>query len=381
VKNSARFTAAVAISLAAGLSLATPSADAAHAAPRAAEASAHAVFVATDGVAGNYIVAYQREAGGSLTLKHKYPTGGSGGALSGAVVDHTASEGALTYDRVHHLLLAVNAGSDNVSIFAVEGTSLRLLQVVNSGGTFPVSVTTHGRTVYVLNARQGGSVQGYVIDDRRLHRVPSWNRPLGLDATATPEFTNTPGQVGFTPSGHQLIVTTKANTNSIDVFRVAASGRVSDSPVVTTKDGSVPFGFTFDRAGHLAVTETGIGSLTTYSVHANGSLSQLSSQPTGQMATCWVTRADAFLYASNAGSASESGFSSAHDGTVSLLGQTTTDAGTVDADANPDGAYLYVQTGAEGNVDGFKVHADGSLTAVGSVTVPDAVGGEGIVAR
>jgi hypothetical protein len=66
---------------------------------------------------------------------------------------------------------------------------------------------------------------------------------------------------------------------------------------------------------------------------------------------------------------------------VSLLGQTTTDAGTVDADANPDGAYLYVQTGAEGNVDGFKVHADGSLTSVGSVTVPDAVGGEGIVAR
>ena len=62
-------------------------------------------------------------------------------------------------------------------------------------------------------------------------------------------------------------------------------------------------------------------------------------------------------------------------------GQTTTDTnGTVDADATPDGAYLYVQTGAAGIVDGFKIHENGSLTSVGSVTVPNAVGGEGIVA-
>ncbi len=73
-------------------------------------------------------------------------------------------------------------------------------------------------------------------------------------------------------------------------------------------------------------------------------------------------------------------FSTTRDGTVSLLGQTTTDAGTVDADATPDGAYLYVQTGAAGIVDGFKIHENGSLTSVGSVTVPNAVGGEGIVA-
>lgn len=31
-------------------------------------------------------------------------------------------------------------------------------------------------------------------------------------------------------------------------------------------------------------------------------------------------------------------------------------------------------------VDGFRVHGNGSLTPVGSVTVPDGIGGEGIVA-
>jgi hypothetical protein len=37
-----------------------------------------------------------------------------------------------------------------------------------------------------------------------------------------------------------------------------------------------------------------------------------------------------------------------------------------------------VQGGAAGVVDEFAVHADGSLTQIGSVTVPGAVAGEGI---
>jgi hypothetical protein len=39
-----------------------------------------------------------------------------------------------------------------------------------------------------------------------------------------------------------------------------------------------------------------------------------------------------------------------------------------------------VQTGGNGVVDGFKVQVDGRLIPEGSVTVPGAVGGEGIVA-
>ena len=62
------------------------------------------------------------------------------------------------------------------------------------------------------------------------------------------------------------------------------------------------------------------------------------------------------------------------------LGDTSTDAGTVDADATADGHFLYVQTGATGGIDGFRIARDGALTAVGSVLVPDAAGAEGIVA-
>jgi 6-phosphogluconolactonase (cycloisomerase 2 family) len=378
MKKAVRATLAVAAAATAGLALTAPTASA-ETANRTSHERSHPVFVETDNASGNQVIAYRRASDGSLSLRHAYNTGGLGGALDGAAVDFTASQGALAYDAAHHTLLAVNAGSDDVSVFAVNGTSLRLLQVVDSGGSFPVSVTTHGRYAYVLNARDGGSVQGYVIANRRLHEVGGWNRPLGLDPGATPEFTHTPGQVGFSPSGRQLIVTTKANTNAIDVFGVS-NGRVSDSAVANVKDGSVPFGFTFDHAGHLAVTETGTNSVTTYALHNNGTVTQLSSVATGQAATCWVIDAGRFLFASNAGSASESGLTTAADGTVTLLGQTATSGGTVDADATPDGRWLYVQGGAAGTVDAYRVNGNGSLTAVGTVTVPNAVGGEGIIA-
>ena len=87
-----------------------------------------------------------------------------------------------------------------------------------------------------------------------------------------------------------------------------------------------------------------------------------------------------FLFASNAGSADVSGFTSAAGGQLTLLGATGTDAGTVDASAAAGGRFLYVQTGGAGIVDEFSVGAGGSLTPIGSVAVPGAAGGEGIVA-
>jgi len=62
------------------------------------------------------------------------------------------------------------------------------------------------------------------------------------------------------------------------------------------------------------------------------------------------------------------------------ISTTSTDPGTVDAAISGDGQYLYAQTGGNGIVDEFHINFDGSLTEVGSVTVPNAVGGEGIAA-
>ena len=171
----------------------------------------HVVFVQTDNTAGNQVVAYDRADNGTLTLKHTYATGGLGGVLNGSAVDHLASQGSLTYDPRNNLLYAVNAGSNTVSVFSVRGDQLTLRQVVSSGGSFPVSVAVHGNLVYVLNAENGGTVQGYAVVFGHLLPLPGPDRPWASNPAATPQFTNTPGQVAFSPDGSQLIVTTKAN--------------------------------------------------------------------------------------------------------------------------------------------------------------------------
>ncbi len=324
------------------------------------------------------MVAYDRADDGTLTQAGTYPTGGNGGVLTGSVVDHLASQASLTYDDQHSLLFAVNAGSNTVSVFSVNGDRLALRQVVPSYGEFPVSVAVHDDLVYVLNARAGGSVQGYGIFGGHLFPLGS-NRALGLNAAATPEFVNTPGQVAFSPDGSQLIVTTKANGSSIDVFRVGFFGTLSTA-VVNAEPGTVPFAVTFDGSGNLVVTEAGTNAVATFALHHDGTITLLHAVPTNQAATCWIVGANGQFYSSNAGSASLTRVQSGPGGALTVLGNTGTDPGSVDAAISAHSHYLYVQTGANGIVDEFRINGDGSLSPIGSITVANSVGGEGIVA-
>ncbi|MCX4744264.1 lactonase family protein [Kitasatospora sp. NBC_01287] len=384
-----RLAAATATVLAA-VAVCAPSTSAAASTSAASPADAghptgghHAVFVQTDNPAGNQVIAYHRGDDGLLTRAGDYDTGGLGGVLDGSVVDHLASQGSLTYDARHGLLYAVNAGSDSVTVFAVDGDRLERRQTVGSGGRFPVSVAVHDDVVYVLNALDGGSVQGFRVREGRLERQDGWNRCLGLDPDAVPQFTNTPGQVGFTADGSRLVVTTKANGNSLAVFRLDREGAPAQAPVVTVLPGAVPFAFVPNGRDGLFVTQAGPNALSTIAIRPDGSAEQQAFAATGQAATCWVVAVDGLLYTSNAGSATVSGFRPGDGGRqLTALGNTPTDPGTVDAAASVTeaGRYLYVQTGGNGIVDEFAVGREGSLTAIGSVTVPDAVGGEGIVA-
>jgi hypothetical protein len=382
MKVLARFAlaAGAAVGLSALVLPAAAGADPAPNIPTFAQGGDHALFVQTDNTAGNQVVAYHRNPNGTLAPAGTYATGGLGGVLNGSAVDHLASQGSLTYDAVHNLLYAVNAGSNTVSVFSVYGAQLSLRQVINSGGQFPVSVAVHGNNVYVLNALSA-NVQGYVSFFGRLVPLPDSDRSLGLTVPGdTNQFTNTPGQLAVSPNGTELIVTTKLNNDDIDVFHIGFFGTLSPSPVVTSDPGG-PFGVTFDAAGHLVVANTASNSLATYVLEPNGTAVAIATVLDGQAATCWVTGALGSFFASNAGSADLSHFQEQpFSGALALAGETPTDAGTVDAAASLDQQFLYVQTGANGIVDEFQVGPGGSLTAIGSVTVPGAIGGEGIAA-
>lgn len=350
---------------------------AAFAGTASAKPAEHPVFVLNDNPAGNQVVAYDADASGALQQAGVYATGGLGGILNGSVVDHTASQGALAYDASHSLLLASNPGSSTISVFRANGDKLALTQQIDSGGTFPVSIAARDGVIYVLNALDGGSIQGFRADGQRLFELAGSHRDLGLGTTAASPFTATPGQVAFSPDGSQLLVTTKGSGSAIDVFGVDGNGVVSASPVVNVDAGAVPFAVAFTPNGDLAVAEAGTNSVATFTLAGNGTISLLGRAATGQGATCWVTATGSFLYASNAASGSVTGFAA---GSLTNLGNTATGGGTVDSAATSDGSFLYVQTGAAGAVYGYRIANDGSLTPVGSVTVPGAAGAEGIVA-
>ena len=339
------------------------------------------VWVQTNEVTGNRIVVYDRSPDGTLSQAGTYATGGNGGAAApGTESDHLASQGSLVYDSGHSVLIAVNAGSNTVTTFKVHGDRLQGRKVVASGGEFPASIAVHGRLVYVLNAGGTGIVQGYWLRGHHLRPIAGSARSLGLANGNPPNFLSSPGQVGFSPNGRKLLVTTKTNGSNIDVFRVRSDGTLSAAPVVNGSATPVPFAFTFTPQGRLASGEAGASSLTTYELNGDGTLGDPRSATDGQTALCWIVQAGGFYFVSNTGSNNVSSFTVGADGTPSLLAAVagTTNMGNIDLTVS--GRYLYVQTGLAGTIDGFQINGDGSLTSISSATgLP--VGQEGIASN
>jgi len=332
-----------------------------------------AVFVQTDNPAGNQVIAFAQQPDGQLSQQQIVSTRGLGGieAATPAGFGGLASQGSLTYDPGHHLLFAVNAGSDTISVLSVDGNRVRLDQVLSSGGEFPNSITVHGNLVYVANAGGAGSVSGFWIFGQHVVPIPGSTRSLGLDDANPPNFHDGPGQVTFSPDGSELLVNTKLATNSIDVFQVGLAGYLSAAPAVTPDDSNGPFSFAFTPSGQLVVAQVASNALHTFAFGPHGTLTSLSaSVPDGQVAQCWVIAADGFYYVANAGSADLSEYTVAADGTPSLIAPVAAQTGTgsIDLTASADGKYIYAEAAAGGGtVFELRINSDGSLAPVGSV--------------
>ncbi|MFT4295261.1 MAG: beta-propeller fold lactonase family protein [Micropruina sp.] len=337
-----------------------------HPAPAPDRRAAGAVFVQTDDLTSNAVIAFDRDADGRLRHTGSYPTGGRGATLDGAVVDPLASQGSLTLDSRHGLLFAVNGGSDTITVFGVDGSRLVRRQILPSRGDLPVSVSVAGDLVYVLNARAGGSISGYRIAGRTVLPLPGSTRNLHLTDNANPEFLQSPAQVAVTPDQHAVVVSTK--THGTLLTYPLWRGVPSATPT-TTASGAVPFALSFDRAGRLLVVDA-TGLATSYRLGDDGRLRQLSQAgPTGQQAACWTVLVRGTLYAANAGSDSISSFAVRH-GRLGVRAATAaaTDGGPVDLATSRQGEFLYQLSGADGTVDAYRIARDGSLTRIGSTS-------------
>ncbi len=333
-----------------------------------------AAYTMTNAADNNQIVVFARSDDGLLTQTNTVSTGGKG---SGGDIDPLGSQGSLVLlgeNTTHHgwrrhgdkqakaMLLAVNAGSNDISVFRVTRDDIQLQDRMGSGGVFPVSVTAFDHMVYVLNNGAPANITGFRLDETgQLHAVPHSTRLLGDGAY---------GQVAFGPEGKMLFITDKAN-NRLLVYRVGHSGLASATPVITPSAGAVPFGVDFDQNGHLLVVEAGANAVSSYSINPDGSLQVISaSVPNGQIATCWIVvnrRGD--IITTNPGTNSLSAFHVDNaTGQVTLLNGTAgAGSAPLDIDMTANGDYAYAVDPVGGGVDMFRVEVDGSLTSLGVV--------------
>ena len=321
-----------------------------------------AVYALTNATAGNAVLAYARAADGSLVPAGSFATGGAG---TGAGL---GSQNAVIVSDDHHLLFAVNAGSNAISSFRIRPGGLELVGTVPSGGATPTSVAYRRGLLYVLNAGVPNTVTGFTVGhDGALTPLADSTRALSAAST-------NPAQVGFDDDGETLIVTERA-TNRIDTYVVGSDGRLT-GPFVHSSAGPTPFGFAVTKRNTLLVSEAGAGGgASSYQVGDGGALEPASSMVmTGQRAACWavVTKNGRFGYVTNAGTGNISGFAPGQDGSASLLnadGVTAVTGGNpTDAAVSHDSRFLYARVAATSQIAVFSIGEDGSLAPLPPLT-------------
>jgi 6-phosphogluconolactonase (cycloisomerase 2 family) len=335
------------------------------------------VYVMTNDPSGNSAVQFSRGSDGTLTKVSEVPTGGSGGTGNGVGnLDPLGSQDSLVLSA-GSVLVAVNAGSNEVSALSAGATGLRLLNTIPSGGSFPNSVALRDNLVYVLNAHGVPNVSGFRLGPAGLAPIANSTHPLPGGSAAVPH------DVRFSPDGLRLLVS-EEGTNQIDIFEVGSSGLITG--VFTERSaGSGPFGMRFARSAVLLNAEANSASVSSYELTADDRLTDISGAVAdGQAATCWisVTGDTKFAFVSNTGAGNLSSYHVSQNGTLDLeqaVAATAAGGAPIDSAFSADSAFLYVVDSALGRILIYGAHG-ASLALIGTVgSLPTTV--QGIAAQ
>ena len=333
------------------------------------------VFTQTNDANANSVLLFSPATDGTLSLIATVSTGGkgTGGGLQ--------NQGSLALNEDRSLLFVVNAGSNDFSVFRINGATLTLASQTPSGGLSPVSISEAKGFVYVLNdgsrSASTDNVSGFTVAaDGTVTPIP--NSTLQLSAAST-----SAAQVAVGPGGDVVLVTERGTTH-IDAFTLDATG--APGPItVNTSSGAIPFGFQFFDATHVFVSEEGDNAVSSYTVAAGKTTAITSSAANFQSATCWlaITPNGRFLYTTNTSSGTISAFAISATSAVSLIGSTGVaihaSGRPIDVTVSQNGQFLYV-VNAGGALDTYRIAAGGGLTLLQTVPALGA-GLNGVVAN
>ena len=327
------------------------------------------VYVQTNDAERNEVIAFDRSGDGQLSPLGGYETGGRGTGKP-----HLASQSSVVLSDDGAWLLVANAGSDELSLFAVEPDGVRLAACVGSGGSAPTSVAVSGSLVYALNNGTPG-ISGFSLDGG-LTPIEGSMRSLSADAD--------PAQISFSPHGRTLVVTERG-TNAISTFAVDERG-FAEGPKTIPSSGATPYGFDF-ADGAVVVTEAfggEIGKAAASSYSLSGGLQPVSSSVADTRSeVCWAaaTRDGRFVYVTNFGDGTISSYAVGEGGAIELRDAVAAstrlgEPGIRDEAISRDGRFLYAIDADAQRVFGWSVGDDGRLELVGEFEgVPATVAG------
>jgi 6-phosphogluconolactonase (cycloisomerase 2 family) len=321
------------------------------------------VYVQTNDAELNEVVVYRRGGDGRLDRLGSYLTGGKGSGKP-----HLPSQASVVL--ADGRLFVTNAGSDDLTVFAVTGDVLQRLDRVPSGGSTPTSVAVHGSWVYVLNSRGAADVSGFSLGDGgRIAALVGSSRELGEGSD--------PAQVAFSPEGRTLVVTDRA-ANSIHAFAVGEDGLLAEHAAHPSA-GMTPYGFDFAPDGTLVVTEAagaqvGKASASSYRLDGERELVPVSAAvPNTRSEVCWavVGAGGRIAFVTNFGDGTISTYELGPGGAIRLrdaVAATTVEGGPGirDEAISSDGRFLYALHADARKVFAWEVGEDGTLVALGS---------------
>ena len=280
-----------------------------------------AVYTLSNEAAGNQLVVFQRDHRGGLSLAGTVATGGLGLGTGLA-----SQGGLLAFAKNEHVLYAVNAGSNDLSVDLPAGQERRLMSfrsLIQPGSAHQPD-GSNGHTLCLNNGSAAGDIDqitGFTIHQGSGKLSLINNSTQGLSSGSVG-----PAQVQFNEDGKVLAVTKKTPTESL-TFLVDRHGRAGGA-IVQPSSGMTPYGFAFNKAGYLIVSEAvggaaGASTVSSYSLNShNGAIQVVSpSVATFQTAACWiaVTASGRYAYSSNTGSGNVTGFAVDGSGTLTRL--------------------------------------------------------------
>ena len=367
------------------------------------------------------MVGFGRRADGTLVPLEMHETGGVGRASLSTSPPRLnsliAEDSIIAVDN--QFLLVVNAGTNDVSCFRINGDfSLTRTSIVASGGTMPISLAYHNGVVYVANAdedgvftappNQSGNITALRLDlsTGQLSRISGFSLSLH----------GRPADLEVTPDGAYLIASSlnagsallpQPTAAEVSSFRIQPDGTLAATPsgtAMSTQFGNAPgrnlpnaIGIeTFAAAGRQFViaaearTASSMGvPAATFAAVQTGSVSTWELAPDGS----FIARSSDFLlgpsvtsgplqpgflayspvystfWVATSAGATISGFGLNDDGTIargemlasgiavdpSAASPLANADGYVDLAISPDGRWLYQLVGLKGRIDVYEV--------------------------